>query len=49
MLSFGQVARFAMEQCFSLAHFFVAALFIGIAANVMQVGFLVSGEAIKPQ
>ena len=50
MLSFGQVARFAMEQCFSLsAPFLLAALFIGIVANVMQVGFLVSGEAIKPQ
>lgn len=50
MLSLGYLTRFAMEQYFSLAApFLLAALFIGIAANVMQVGFLVSSEALKPQ
>lgn len=44
------MARFSIEQYIVLAApFLVAALFLGIVANVMQVGFLVSGETVKPQ
>ncbi len=48
--SMDALARFSLEQYLILtAPFLVVALFLGVLANVMQVGFLVSTEVIKPQ
>lgn len=44
------LTAFTLERYLLLAApFLVTAFFLGILANVMQVGFLVSGEAVKPQ
>ncbi len=48
--SMNALARFSLEQYLMLtAPFLAVALFLGLLANVMQVGFLVSTEVIKPQ
>ena len=50
MFSFDFLARMTLEQYLTLsAPFLMVALFLGLFANIMQVGFLVSSEAIKPQ
>jgi len=50
MLSLDYLTRFTMERYLSLAApFLLAALFLGMVSNVLQIGFLVSSEAIKPQ
>ena len=42
--------RLAMEHFLLLvAPFLLVALFVGMVSNIMQVGFLVSSEAIRPQ
>ena len=50
MFSFDFLARMTLGQYLTLsAPFLMAALFLGLFSNIMQVGFLVSGETIKPQ
>ncbi len=48
--SMSSLAQFSLEQFLMLTVPFLAvAFFLGLLANVMQVGFLVSTEVIKPQ
>lgn len=48
--AFAYLARFSLERYLALAApFLLTALFLGVFSNLMQVGFLVSGEALKPQ
>ena len=50
MFSFDFLARMTLGQYLTLsAPFLMVALFLGLFSNIMQVGFLVSGETIKPQ
>ncbi|HHT46172.1 MAG TPA: flagellar biosynthesis protein FlhB [Firmicutes bacterium] len=50
MFFFDYLARMTLEQYLALvAPFLAAALFLGLLSNILQVGFLVSGETIKPQ
>lgn len=50
MFSFDYLARFALEQYLLLAApFLLTALLLGFLSNLLQVGFLVSSETIKPQ
>lgn len=47
---FISLARFSLERYLALAApFMLTALFVGLFANFLQVGFLVSGEPLKPQ
>ncbi len=49
-LFFEKLALFSLQQYLSLsAPFLLAALLLGLLSNVMQVGFLVSTEVVKPQ
>lgn len=49
-LAFEGLAIFSLQQFLTLsAPFLLVALFLGLFSNLMQVGFLVSSEAIKPQ
>ncbi|MDO9536575.1 MAG: flagellar biosynthesis protein FlhB [Bacillota bacterium] len=50
MFSFDYLSRFVLEQFLLLAApFLLTALLLGFLSNVLQVGFLVSSETIKPQ
>ena len=48
--SFYHLSRFTLEQyLFLAAPFLLTALVLGVISNVLQVGFLVSSEVMKPQ
>ena len=50
ILSLDYLFRFALEHFLLLVvPFLMVALVVGVASNIMQVGFLVSSEAIQPQ
>lgn len=50
MFFFDYLARMTLEQYLTLvAPFLAVALVLGLLSNILQVGFLVSGETIKPQ